>query len=245
MTSMLMCILVGFVAQMIDGALGMAYGITCTTFLLTFEMAPAVAVASVKIAEVFTTAASGWSHLRFGNVDHRLFLRLLVPGVLGGVVGAFVLSSLPGQKIKPLVALYLLGMGVMILVKAFRQRKTVTPAQDRVPLLGFAGGLLDALGGGGWGPIVTTNLIAGGQEPRLAIGSVNLAEFFVTCAQAATFLTLLGLEHPRVILGLIAGGLVAAPLAAFFCRKIPSKALMILVGLVVAALSLRTLLVAW
>lgn len=244
MPGIVTCILVGFIAQMIDGALGMAYGVSCTTFLLSFGLAPATACASVKMSEVFTTAVSGAWHWRLGNVDRKLFLRLCVPGTLGGVLGACLLSNLPAQEIKPLVAAYLLLMGGVILAKAFRPRVEAAVLRDRAMLVGFLGGLLDAMGGGGWGPIVTTSLIARGKEPRLAIGSVNLAEFFVTVAQAATFAWLLGMQHRMVILGLILGGVLAAPLAAYLCRLIPARALMILVGLVIVLLSLRNLVAA-
>jgi uncharacterized membrane protein YfcA len=244
MPGLLMCLLVGFIAQMIDGALGMAYGVSCTTFLLSFGLAPAAACASVKMSEVFTTAVSGAWHWRLGNVDRRLFLRLCVPGTLGGVLGAYCLSNLAAQKIKPLVAGYLLLMGGMILARALRPRVEPGLLRDRAMLVGFLGGLLDAMGGGGWGPIVTTSLIARGKEPRLAIGSVNLAEFFVTVAQAATFAWLLGLQHRTVILGLIIGGVIAAPLAAYLCKLIPARTLMILVGAVIVALSLRNLVAA-
>lgn len=227
---------------MVDGALGMAYGVSCTTFLLSFGLAPAVAVASVKTAEVFTTAASGWSHLRLGNVDRQLFWRLLVPGVTGGVLGAYLLGNLPGEQIKPFVAAYLLIMGGVIVARAFCRTPPREMRRGPVWVLGFLGGLLDATGGGGWGPIVTANLMGHTREPRLVIGSVNLAEFFVTVAQAATFLTVLGIQHHQVILALVAGGVVAAPLAAYVCRIIPPRILMFLVGGTIILLSLRILL---
>lgn len=237
--------LVGFVAQTIDGALGMAYGVSCSTFLLSFGTAPAIAVASVKASEVFTTAISGLSHLRLGNVDRKLLLELLIPGVIGGVIGAYVLSSLPGEKIKPVVAFYLVVMGIVIIVKAFGKRPPTPLAEKKVVSLGFFGGLLDAIGGGGWGPIVTSNLIARGREPRMAIGSVNLAEFFVTLAQAATFVTMVGVRHGTVIVGLVIGGVIAAPFAAYLCKRIPPKILMIAVGVTIIALSVRNIVIAF
>lgn len=243
MVLFLAAILVGLIGQTIDGALGMAYGVSCNTFLLTLGLAPALASASVKTAEVFTTAVSGISHLRFGNVDKRLFFRLMIPGVIGGSLGAYVLGNLPGEKARPFVALYLLIMGIVILTRALRNRTPRQNTQHRVTILGFFGGFLDAVGGGGWGPIVTSNLIARGQEPRTAIGSMNLAEFFVTLAQVATFTAVIGLQHSTVVLGLVLGGLVAAPFAAYCCKKIPSKRLMIIVAALIIALSLRNLLV--
>jgi uncharacterized membrane protein YfcA len=241
MPSVLICILVGFIAQLIDGALGMAYGVTCTTFLMNFGLAPAAASASVKTSEVFTTAVSGLSHLRLGNVDRQLFLKLCLPGVIGGVLGAFALTHLSGEKMKPLVAGYLLLMGVVIIAKGRKATFKVEVQRDKPIVLAFFGGLLDAIGGGGWGPIVTTTLIARGREPRLAIGSVNLAEFFVTSAQMVTFLAFLGLENLDVVLGLVLGGIIAAPLAAFVCRKLPPRLLMKLVGVLIILLSLRIL----
>lgn len=241
MPSVLICILAGFVAQLIDGALGMAYGVTCTTFLLTFGLAPAAAVASVKTSEVFTTAVSGLSHLRLGNVDRQLFLKLCLPGALGGVLGALALTHLPGEKMRPFVAGYLLLMGVIIIAKSRRFGFKVEAGREKPVVLAFFGGLLDAIGGGGWGPIVTSTLIARGREPRTAIGSVNLAEFFVTAVQMATFVAFLGFKNLRVVAGLVLGGIIAAPLAAYICRWLPARLLMNLVGVVVMLLSLRIL----
>ena len=238
----LVFVLVGFLAQIIDGALGMAYGVTSTTVLLGIGLPPATASASVHAAEVFTTAVSGVSHFRFGNVDLALFKRLLIPGVVGGVLGAYVLTQVPGDVIKPIVAVYLAIMGVIILLRAMRSVKAREVRRMAVPL-GLAGGFMDAIGGGGWGPVVTSTLIARGKEPRTSIGSVNLAEFFVTLAESITFvLTLaLQLQHWRIIVGLLLGGVAAAPLAAFVCKKVPVKPMMIMVGTLIIVLSARTL----
>ena len=230
----------GFIAQMIDGAMGMAYGVSATTFLLTCGIPPAAASASVHTAEVFTTLVSGLSHLRFGNVRWALVRKLAIPGVLGGILGAFLLSSIPGETIKPYVAGYLLIMGVMILLRASKGVRAREVKTWLLPL-GLVGGFFDALGGGGWGPIVTSTLIARGSLPRFAIGSVNLTEFFVTVAEAATFGTLIGLEHWRIILGLVIGGVMAAPFAAFLCKKLPTRALMLAVGAAIVVLQIRTL----
>ncbi|MBI3997513.1 MAG: sulfite exporter TauE/SafE family protein [Armatimonadetes bacterium] len=233
-------IIVGFIAQVIDGALGMAYGVSSTTFLLSIGIAPAPASASVHTAEIFTSAVSGLSHLRFGNVDRRLFKTLLIPGVVGGALGAYILTAMPGSAIKPFVGIYLLVMGVMILGKALKKHKE-TGAKTRLVPLALAGGFLDAVGGGGWGPIVTSTLVARGHNPRLSIGSVNLAEFFVTVVQAVTFFAILGLANWRIILGLVIGGVLAAPLAARVTRTLTPRTLMILVGGLVMALSIRTI----
>jgi len=181
----------GFIAQMIDGALGMAYGVSSTTLLLSMGIPPASASASVHSAEVFTTLVSGISHFRLGNVNKRVFIMLAIPGVLGGIMGAWVLSlETIGTLIKPFVSFYLIAMGIVILVKALRKKKENVSAQDlgkKTYGLGFIGGLMDAMGGGGWGPIVTTTMIANGNHPRTTIGTVNAAEFFVTLAQVTTF----------------------------------------------------------
>ncbi|RLC84303.1 MAG: sulfite exporter TauE/SafE family protein [Chloroflexi bacterium] len=245
MNTILTYILVGFVAQLIDGALGMAYGVSSTTFLISVGVAPALASASVHISEMFTTAVSGLAHLKFGNVNHALFRKLVVPGVVGGALGAYVLTAVPGEIIKPLLSLYLLAMGVRILFKSFRVVHASEIVVDgRLVPLAAIGGFSDAIGGGGWGPIVTTTLVAQGGTPRMVIGSVNLAEFFVTIAESLTFVLALGsalTQHWEIIVGLLSGGMLAAPLAAYVCQKLPTRALMGLVGTVIVLLSLRTL----
>lgn len=240
-TSIITFIIVGFAAQMIDGALGMAYGVSSTTFLLSLGVPPAVASASVHTAEIFTSGVSGLSHLRLGNVDKELFRRLVIPGVLGGVLGAYILTTVPGDVVKPFIALYLLVMGIMILRKALMKKTLEGKAKVRLFPLGAFGGFLDAIGGGGWGPIVTSTLVVNGNHPRFAIGSVNIAEFFVTFSEAAAFFTIIGLVHWQVIVGLTIGGILAAPLAALVCRKLPARTLMIIIGVLIIALSVRTI----
>lgn len=241
MTSgILVFVAAGFVAQMVDGALGMAYGVSLTSLLLTLGLSPAVASACVHTSEVFTSGVSGLSHWRLGNVEIAWVKRLLLPGVLGGVLGAYVLTSLPGEKLKPIVSLYLLVMGLLVLYRAVRNRTTRSSMRGLVPL-GLVGGFCDAIGGGGWGPIVTTTLVARGRSPRTTVGSVNLVEFFVTLAEAATFFATIGLVHWQMIVGLILGGMLAAPLAAHACRRLPTRTLMALVGTTIVVLSVRTL----
>ncbi len=225
--------LAGFIAQIIDGALGMAYGVSCSTFLLQLGVPPAVASASVHTAEVFTTGVSGLSHLYLKNVDKKLFIRIALPGVIGAMLGAFLLSKvLEGDIIKPFISAYLLGLGVIILVKSFRE-PLFKDEIKRVEPLGFFGGLLDAIGGGGWGPVVTSNIIHQGRTPQLTIGTVNMAEFFVTFFSTGVFLFFLGLEGWKTILGLIIGGVVAAPIGAYLVRFIKPRQLMFLVGVVI------------
>jgi uncharacterized membrane protein YfcA len=237
---MIVYVIVGFVAQIIDGALGMAYGVTSTTFLLSIGIPPVAASASVHTAEIFASGASGLAHLRFGNVDKKLFKKLLIPGVMGGILGAYMLTAVPGKTIKPFIAFYLLIMGLIVLRRAFKKVEEKEVKTKILPL-GVSGGFFDAIGGGGWGPIVTSTLVARGHNPRFSIGSVNLAEFFVTVAEVATFLTIIGLVHWQIIIGLIIGGVLAAPLAAYVCKRLPARALMIIVGLLIMALSIRTI----
>lgn len=239
--SIIVFIIVGFIAQLIDGALGMAYGVSSTTVLLSMGIPPVIASASVHSAEVFTTLVSGVSHLRFGNVDKKLFKRLLIPGVIGGGLGAYLLTAVPGKAIKPFIGIYLAIMGLMILRKALKKIKE-TEVKTKIAPLGVVGGFFDAIGGGGWGPIVTSTLMARGHNPRFTIGSVNLAEFFVTVVEAGTFFIILGLVHWQIIVGLIMGGVLAAPLAAYVCKRLPSRALMIIIGTLIIALSIRTIL---
>jgi uncharacterized protein len=231
---------IGFAAQLVDGAVGMAYGLTATTVLLSLGVTPATASASVHAAEVFTTAASSLSHWRFGNVDKALFRRLALPGMIGGVVGAYVLTALPGETVRPFVAVYLSIMGALILWKAVR---TPAPrAAYSVVLLGLFGGLLDAVGGGGWGPLVTSTLVGRGTQARMAIGSANAAEFLVAVTISATFVATIGLHLWPTIIGLILGGVLAAPLAAYVARRVPERVLMVIVGTVIILLSARELL---
>lgn len=232
---------VGFAAQIVDGAIGMAYGVLATTVLLSLGIAPATASASVHAAEVFTTGASGLAHWHAGNARLDLVWRLALPGMIGGAAGAYVLSEVPGETIRPLISAYLLAMGVMILAKALRRRPAVARPPRHVEALGLAGGFLDAIGGGGWGPMVASTLIGGGTTPRHVIGSVIVAEFFVTATVSATFVATIGLALWPIIAGLVLGGVVAAPFAAQVTRRLPDRPLMILVGIVVILLSLRGL----
>jgi uncharacterized membrane protein YfcA len=241
----LLYILVGFAAQMIDGALGMAYGVSSNTFLMSLGIPPAAASASVHMAEVVTTGVSGISHWRLGNVDWGLVKRLLIPGAIAGGVGAYLLSSFDGNILKPYISGYLLIMGIVILVKAFNHKeRTPTGVHTaRVSALAVVGGFFDAIGGGGWGPIVTTTLVARGKDPRLTIGSVNFSEFFVTLTESVVFIISLSFgEYWQIILGLLIGGAIAAPFAARMTKKLPVKALMILVGTIIIVLSIRTIL---
>lgn len=238
----LLFVLVGFLAQMVDGAIGMAYGVTSTSVLLSLGVPPATASACVHAAEMFTTGASGAAHWKLGNVDRRLIWRLAVPGAIGGAIGAYLLTNIPGDIVKPFISAYLLLVGVFIIYKAVHKRHSfVDDPPNNIAPLGFVGGFVDAIGGGGWGPIVASTLLGQGATPRYAIGSVNLAEFFVTLTISATFILTIGLDLWPIIAGLVAGGILASPFAALAAKHFPPKLLMTLVGLVVILLSTRTI----
>jgi len=232
-------IMAGFIAQMIDGALGMAYGVSASTFLMTLGVSPAAASASIHTSEIFTSGVSGLMHLRFRNVNKKLLKTLLLPGVIGAALGAYVLSSLEVYKdiIRPVIALYTLYLGVLIIRKALIGGRHRIKTKN-IPKLAVFGGFMDSIGGGGWGPIVSSTLIAGGRHPRYTIGSVNLAEFFVALASSITFLAVIGLHHWQIIAGLILGGIIAAPIAAYFSKKLPIRTMLILVGVVVILVSI-------
>lgn len=229
---------VGLLAQIIDGALGMAYGITSTSFLLASGASPAMASGATHLAEVFTTGVSGVSHLKLGNVNRRLFVSLLVPGIIGALLGTYILSNVEGQLLKPFINAYLALMGLYVLSKAFRHvrsHREVNP--KRVAPLALFGGFMDTTGGGGWGPIVTTSLVGAGHDPRTTIGSVNFAEFFLTVTVATAFFTILDNSVWILVAGLAIGGLFAAPFAALVTRHLKTKTLLILVGTLITLVS--------
>lgn len=239
--------LVGFLAQAVDGALGMAYGVISSTVLLSFGVPPATASATVHAAEVFTTAASAGSHAAHKNVNWKLFTPLAIGGCVGGALGAFVLTSLDGAVLKPFITAYLGLMGLMILYRAWRSATAKPfPVKYSGPL-GLLGGFLDAVGGGGWGPTVTSAMVGSGAEPRISVGTTNTAEFFVTATISATFLAALisghweeadGItQHATAVAGLILGGLVSAPLAGFMVKIAPVRVLTYAVGVLVTGLA--------
>lgn len=240
MDTFFLFLLVGVLAQAVDGALGMAYGVISSSVLLALGVPPATASASVHAAEVFTTAASAGSHVWHRNVEWRLFTPLAIAGVIGGVLGAYVLAGIDGDVIKPFVVAYLSLIGVWILWRAGHDvRPRRLPAWITAPI-GVIGGFLDAIGGGGWGPTVSSAMVGAGHEPRKAIGTVNTAEFFLTVAISATFVWALVTghweeagalqNHAAAVAGLVAGGLIAAPFAGLIVKKVPRKALTYAVG---------------
>jgi siroheme synthase-like protein len=234
-------LLAGFLAQLVDGALGMGYGVTSATILLTAGVSPAAMSGSIHTAEMFASGASGYSHYKFGNVNKKLFKALVIPGVIGAILGAILLSKFGDMYagyLKPVIASYTMLLGIRILWNAFKNDQKKKKFKHYGWLAGF-GGFLDSFGGGGWGPIVTTTLITKGRSPRFVIGSVSLTEFFVTLASAFTFFTLLGVTHWQVIVALVVGGLLAAPLAAKLAGKLPRKTSLILLGILVVIWSLK------
>jgi hypothetical protein len=235
--------IVGLLAELIDASLGMAFGVTSNSLLLTLGLAPAVASATVHTAEIFTTLASGLTHLKLGNVDNGLFKRLVVPGAVTAAIGAYVVVEIPLPLIKLAVTLYLAIMGGIIILRAFG--KILVTKKVSKPVLAAVGGFCDAVGGGGWGPIVTSTLIANGENPKKAIGSVNLAEWFVTITQSAVFFALLGVRYPQLVIAFLAGGLIAAPMGSYITKKAPVKILMLVVGFLIICLQVRTILLTY
>lgn len=232
-TDFLTFVAIGFFAQIVDGALGMAFGVLCTTALLSIGMPPAVASAMTHVTECFTSAASGISHAYHRNVDWRLVARLAPAGMLGGAIGAYLLSSIDGDAISPFISAYLICVGLFILYKAFRP---VWPRDVRdwiVPYVGGFGGLMDAIGGGGWGPVVTSTLLGRGHDAKKVIGSTNFTEFSVTFVISMTFILTLGWTQLSAAAGLIVGGVLAAPVGAIIVKHVPVRPLMVAVSLII------------
>lgn len=237
-------IAIGFAAQLIDGALGMAFGVICSTLLVSvMGVPPARASAGVHLVEMFTTGASGISHALHKNVDWKLFARLAIPGVIGGCLGAYVLSNIDASITRPIVMLYLTCVGFYLLYKALTYPREPKVSEPKVVMpLGLIGGFMDASGGGGWGPIVTSNLLIQGTDPRKTVGTVNTAEFFLTTSISITFILTIGLEAFTLVTGgLLIGGLIAAPLGAIIAKRIEVRTLMLMVGVVLTATSLFSL----
>lgn len=233
-------IIVGFAAQMIDGTMGMAYGVSCNTFLRSAGVNSAISSACVHIAELFTTFTSGISHLKLKNVSKNLFFKLLIPGIIGGIIGAYLLVSFESKVLDILIDAYLVVMGIIIFSKAFKKQKPPREYGNYARALGFAGGFSDALGGGGWGPVVTSTLLASGHDTRKTIGTVNTVEFFVTLAESTTFVAMLHdfRAYTMIIIGLIIGGVIAAPIGAILCKKIPVRAMLGIIGALVIFLNI-------
>lgn len=237
----LVMLLAGFMAQMVDGALGMGYGLTSATILLSSGASIPAISASIHTAEVFASGASGYSHYKFGNVNKKLFKALVIPGVIGAVAGAILLSvygDIYASWMRPMLACYTMFLGIKIMLNAFKKHQQKKRFK-RHGILAGAGGFFDSVGGGGWGPIVTTTLISNGRNPRYVIGSVSLTEFFVTLASAFSFFIMMGVTHWKVIIALIIGSTLASPIAAKLAGKLPRKTSFILLGILVITWSLK------
>jgi len=258
LVSLIVFFIIGYVAQFIDGTVGMGYGAFSATLLIGMGIMPVLASASIHTAEIFTTLFSGISHFKLGNVKKEWLLLLAIPGVIGGALGAYFLTSIPGNTMKPYVAGFLLIMGIVVLYRFIPMRKASDSTRlsktlsnpkfssRKIVLLGFIASFFDAVGGGGWGPIATPGLIlTEDEEPRKVIGTVNMVEFFVTIAIAVTFFIFLGTEEYdwQMIGLLLVGGAIAAPVAAYLCKKLPARILGILVGFALVGYNLRTILI--
>lgn len=237
-------LIAGFIFAMIDGAIGMSYGVTSTTFSLSMGIPPASASTAVHLSEILSNGIAGWMHFRMKNVNMRLFWLLLIPGVIGAILGAILLSSLEHyiHYTRPLVSLYTLILGLVILFKALKiQKKFVGSKIKNIRFLGFGGGFVDAVGGGGWGSIVLSTLIAGGRNARYALGTVKLSRFFIALMSSLTFLTMLNTIYWDSVLGLVIGSAIASPIAARLSNKISVKAIMVAVSVIVIMVSLKTI----
>ena len=234
----------GFAFAMIDGAIGMSYGVTSTTFSISMGIPPAVASMGVHLSEIMSNGIAGWMHYRMGNINWKMFKLLLVPGIIGAVTGAYILSSLEhySSYSKPFVSLYTLILGVVILLKAINTGKKKKNGKiKRIGLLGLFGGFIDAVGGGGWGSIVLSTLIAGGRNARFALGTVKLSRFFIALTSSLTFIAMLGTSHWEPVAGLVLGSALASPIAAKISNKISVKTIMMAVAVIVIITSLKSI----
>jgi uncharacterized protein len=234
----------GFVFALIDGAIGMSYGVTSTSFSLAMGIPPASASMGVHLSEIMSNGIAGWMHYRMGNINWKLFKLLLIPGIIGAVTGAYLVSSLEhySQFTKPFVSLYTLILGIVILSKAFKTGiKKSSDKIKKIGLLGLGGGFIDAVGGGGWGSIVLSTLIAGGRHPLFSLGTVKLSRFFIALTSSVTFIFMLNTHHWEAVAGLVIGSAIASPIAAKISNRISAKAIMVAVGVIVILISIRSI----
>jgi uncharacterized membrane protein YfcA len=232
-------LITGFIAELVDSSLGMAYGVLSNSILLSMGLSAALSSATIHSAEVFLIAASGISHLRLGNFDRELFLSLLIPGMISAILGAYVLSSFDTSFISPLIQTYLIIMGVLIILRS--RKHFLMPINVKPAALGLLGGFLDATGGGGWGPVVTGTLVANGSDVKKTVGSVNIAEFFITLSQTITFIALTKINWQYTLLVLL-GGLPSAVIGAYIVRAAKREKLMIMVGAIIIIVNLYSIL---
>jgi siroheme synthase-like protein len=234
----------GFLFALIDGAIGMSYGVTTTTFSLSMGVPPAAASMGVHLSEILSNGIAGWMHYRMGNINWKLFKLLLIPGIIGAVLGAYILSSLEhySHYTKPFVSLYTLILGIVIFTKAFNlKRKNASGKIKRIGLLGLGGGFIDAVGGGGWGSIVLSSLIAGGRHPRFSLGTVKLSRFFIAVMSSLTFISMTNGANWNAVAGLVLGSALSSPIAAKISNRISAKAIMVSVAIIVILISLKSI----
>ena len=235
-------LLFGSIAALIDGSLGMAYGVTGTAFLLGYGISPIKAVAYIHIAEIFVSGSSGLNHWRIGNVDTKLFKKLLIPGIIGAVLGALIITKIKIPYLSIVISIYLLFMGIFLIVKAYAKIKLQFKQKNSVVIpLAVTGGFVDGAGGGGWGPVVTTSLLGGKMMPKKVIGTVNASEFFINLASATAFLFLVKVTDWEALAGLIIGGFLITPYAAKATSRMSVKMILTVVGCLITALSIRKL----
>jgi uncharacterized membrane protein YfcA len=233
-------LLFGAVAALIDGSLGMAYGVTGTAFLLGYGISPVEAVAYIHIAEIFVSGSSGLNHWKIGNIDTKLFKKLLVPGIIGAILGALIIAKVKIPYLSIVISIYLLFMGIFLIAKAYSKIKLQLKQKISVVIpLAVTGGFVDGAGGGGWGPVVTTSLLGGKMEPKKIIGTVNASEFFINLASAVSLLFLVKVTDWEALAGLIIGGFLVAPYAARVTSKMSEKMILTIVGCLITILSIR------
>ena len=233
-------LLFGSIAAFIDGSLGMAYGVTGTAFLLGYGISPIKAVAYIHIAEIFVSGSSGLNHWKIGNVDTKLFKKLLIPGIIGAILGALVITKVKIAYLSIVISIYLLFMGIFLIAKAYAKIKLQIKQKNSFVLpLAVTGGFVDGAGGGGWGPVVATSLLGGKMMPRKVIGTVNASEFFINLASATTFLFLVKITDWEALAGLIIGGFLITPYAAKATSRMSVKMILTVVGCLITALSVR------
>jgi uncharacterized membrane protein YfcA len=237
-------VLVGFLAEIVAGSMGMGYGVICTTVFLMLNIPPPIISATIHSAESFTTAAGSISHYKFGNVNKKLTKLLAIPAIIGAVCGALLLTYVGeryAKMTKPLIGAYTLYLGIRIIQNAFRKKQTnggIKKKKTNITLLGLVGGFIDSFGGGGWGPLVTGTFIKNGRTPRYVIGSSTIAKFILTVASAITFIFTVGIHHWNMVAGLLLGGVITAPFSAMLTSKLPMKKMFVVVGIVVIIMSL-------
>jgi uncharacterized membrane protein YfcA len=233
-------LLFGAVAALIDGSLGMAYGVTGTAFLLGYGISPVKAVAYIHIAEIFVSGSSGLNHWKIGNIDTKLFKKLLIPGIIGAILGALIIAKVKIPYLSIVISIYLLFMGIFLIAKAYSKIKLQFKQKNSVVIpLAVTGGFVDGAGGGGWGPVVTTSLLGGKMEPKKVIGTVNASEFFINLASAVSLLFLVKVTDWEALAGLIIGGFLVAPYAARVTSKMSEKMILTIVGCLITILSIR------